>query len=294
MRSRCSCPAPPPCRTCPGASGSGTWECHRAGRWTTAPSRSATGSWATRKARRGSSAPPPAPRCASQATRPCASPVPTWGRRSTARRSTATPRCTCTTGRCSHSATRSGPGLRAYVLVAGGFDVGEVLGSASTFTLGGFGGHGGRELRTGDVVHLHAGSLPLADPVAPFRSSSPSSRPTGSWRSSTARTRHPTSSPPTGSPPSTPPSGRCTTTRPAPACASWARRSSGPVPTVARPASTRRTCTTRPTPSARSTSPATCRSSSVPTDRVWAGSRARSPWSPPTGGSSGSWRPATT
>ena len=59
--------------------------------------------------------------------------------------------------------SRSGPGLRAYVLVQGGFDVGEVLGSASTFTLGGFGGHGGRELRTGDVLHLQPGSLPLAD-----------------------------------------------------------------------------------------------------------------------------------
>ena len=66
--------------------------------------------------------------------------------------------------RCSRSASRSGPGLRAYVLVRGGFDVGEVLGSASTFTLGGFGGHGGRELRTGDVLHLHTGSRPLADP----------------------------------------------------------------------------------------------------------------------------------
>src|SRR5262249_50979802 len=33
--------------------------------------------------------------------------------------------------------------------------------SASTFTLGGFGGHGGRELRTGDVLHLHAGPFPF-------------------------------------------------------------------------------------------------------------------------------------
>ena len=50
----------------------------------------------------------------------------------------------------------AGPGLRAYLLVQGGFDVGTVLGSASTFTLGGFGGHGGRELRAGDVLHLGA------------------------------------------------------------------------------------------------------------------------------------------
>ncbi|HWD25174.1 MAG TPA: 5-oxoprolinase/urea amidolyase family protein, partial [Acidimicrobiales bacterium] len=46
-----------------------------------------------------------------------------------------------------------GPGLRTYVLVAGGFDVPTHLGSASTFTLGGFGGHAGRALRAGDVLH---------------------------------------------------------------------------------------------------------------------------------------------
>ncbi|MEV6650581.1 urea carboxylase [Streptomyces sp. NPDC051219] len=45
-------------------------------------------------------------------------------------------------------------GLRTYVLFAGGgLDVPGFLGSASTFTLGGFGGHGGRALRTGDVLH---------------------------------------------------------------------------------------------------------------------------------------------
>jgi urea carboxylase len=45
-------------------------------------------------------------------------------------------------------------GLRTYVLFAGGgLDVPDFLGSAATFTLGRFGGHGGRELRTGDVLH---------------------------------------------------------------------------------------------------------------------------------------------
>ncbi|MFD9039993.1 5-oxoprolinase/urea amidolyase family protein [Streptomyces bottropensis] len=45
-------------------------------------------------------------------------------------------------------------GLRTYVLLAGGgLDVPSFLGSAATFTLGRFGGHGGRELRTGDVLH---------------------------------------------------------------------------------------------------------------------------------------------
>lgn len=43
-------------------------------------------------------------------------------------------------------------GLRTYVLVAGGLDVPSFLGSGSTFTLGRFGGHGGRGLRTGDVL----------------------------------------------------------------------------------------------------------------------------------------------
>ena len=44
-------------------------------------------------------------------------------------------------------------GLRSYLLVAGGLDLPEFLGSTATFTLGRFGGHGGRALRTGDVLH---------------------------------------------------------------------------------------------------------------------------------------------
>ena len=47
-----------------------------------------------------------------------------------------------------------GAGLRTYVAVAGGFDVPDYLGSKATFTLGLFGGHGGRTLRVGDVLHL--------------------------------------------------------------------------------------------------------------------------------------------
>ncbi|BBY16853.1 urea carboxylase [Mycolicibacterium litorale] len=43
-------------------------------------------------------------------------------------------------------------GLRTYVLVAGGLDIPAYLGSASTFTLGRFGGHGGRPLVAGDVL----------------------------------------------------------------------------------------------------------------------------------------------
>jgi urea carboxylase len=47
-----------------------------------------------------------------------------------------------------------GAGCRAYLAVRHGFDVPEYLGSRSTFTLGGFGGHAGRALRTGDVLRL--------------------------------------------------------------------------------------------------------------------------------------------
>ncbi|MFJ8868938.1 urea carboxylase [Streptomyces sp. NPDC102473] len=47
----------------------------------------------------------------------------------------------------------AGYGLRTYILFAGGLDVPAFLGSASTFALGRFGGHGGRALRTGDVLH---------------------------------------------------------------------------------------------------------------------------------------------
>jgi urea carboxylase len=45
-----------------------------------------------------------------------------------------------------------GPGLRGYVAVRGGLDVPSVLGSRSTFLLGGFGGLEGRALRAGDVL----------------------------------------------------------------------------------------------------------------------------------------------
>ncbi|MDR0932583.1 MAG: urea carboxylase [Victivallales bacterium] len=45
-------------------------------------------------------------------------------------------------------------GQRAYLALRGGIDVPEYLGSRSTFTLGHFGGHGGRALSAGDVLHL--------------------------------------------------------------------------------------------------------------------------------------------
>lgn len=45
-------------------------------------------------------------------------------------------------------------GQRCYLAIRGGIDVPEYLGSKSTFTLGGFGGHGGRALTAGDVLHI--------------------------------------------------------------------------------------------------------------------------------------------
>lgn len=57
-------------------------------------------------------------------------------------------------------------GMRTYLLVAGGLDLPKILGSSSTFTLGGFGGHGGRALRPGDV--LRVGGEGLAPKVQEF------------------------------------------------------------------------------------------------------------------------------
>jgi urea carboxylase len=52
--------------------------------------------------------------------------------------------------------TAAGPGLRTYLAVRGGIDVPAYLGSAATFTLGGFGGHAGRALLAGDVLRLQS------------------------------------------------------------------------------------------------------------------------------------------
>ena len=47
-----------------------------------------------------------------------------------------------------------GAGARTYLAVLGGFDCPDYLGSKSTFTLGQFGGHNGRALQTGDILHV--------------------------------------------------------------------------------------------------------------------------------------------
>jgi len=58
--------------------------------------------------------------------------------------------------------TIAGAGARSYLCVRGSLQVPDYLGSKSTFTLGQFGGHAGRALRTGDVLHL----APLTDSSA--------------------------------------------------------------------------------------------------------------------------------
>ena len=57
-------------------------------------------------------------------------------------------------------------GARAYLAFAGGVDIPSYLGSASTFTLGKFGGHAGRQLRSGDVLHLGSTRGVVSAPAA--------------------------------------------------------------------------------------------------------------------------------
>lgn len=45
-------------------------------------------------------------------------------------------------------------GARSYLCIKGGIDLPTYMGSRSTFTLGQFGGHGGRTLQVGDVLHI--------------------------------------------------------------------------------------------------------------------------------------------
>ncbi|MBU4498806.1 MAG: urea carboxylase [Gammaproteobacteria bacterium] len=62
-----------------------------------------------------------------------------------------------------------GAGCRSYLAVRGGFDVPDYLGSKATFTLGQFGGHAGRTLRVGDVLHIpvaEASNIGTALPAA--------------------------------------------------------------------------------------------------------------------------------
>jgi len=60
--------------------------------------------------------------------------------------------------------TPTDTGLRTYISVRGGLDVPLYHGSASTFTLGGFGGTTGRAVATGDVLGLASGET-VTDPA---------------------------------------------------------------------------------------------------------------------------------
>jgi urea carboxylase len=71
----------------------------------------------------------------------------------------------------------AGAGMRAYLCVEGGFDTPVYMGSRSTFTLGNFGGHAGRVLKTGDVLHLHSSPASPSMPTGPVRELPPSLRP---------------------------------------------------------------------------------------------------------------------
>jgi len=53
----------------------------------------------------------------------------------------------------------SGAGMRSYLSIKGGIDCPLYLGSRATFTLGNFGGHAGRALRTGDVLRVNPETL---------------------------------------------------------------------------------------------------------------------------------------
>lgn len=68
-------------------------------------------------------------------------------------------------------------GFRTYLAVRGGFDLPEYLGSRSTFTLGQFGGHAGRTLVSGDVLHVGA----LTDGEATTHTALPHKEYSNSW-----------------------------------------------------------------------------------------------------------------
>ena len=77
----------------------------------------------------------------------------------------------------------------------GGIDVPVYLGSRATFTLGLFGGHGGRALQAGDVLHI--GEQPPVAAAAVMSSAlhPAAHRRLGDRRARSARTARPTSSP---------------------------------------------------------------------------------------------------
>jgi urea carboxylase len=69
-------------------------------------------------------------------------------------------------------------GFRTYLALRGGFDLPEYLGSCSTFTLGQFGGHAGRTLISGDVLHVAC----LTDGEAATQATTPHKKYGNSWQ----------------------------------------------------------------------------------------------------------------
>ncbi|WP_307309766.1 urea carboxylase [Pseudarthrobacter enclensis] len=84
--------------------------------------------------------------------------------------------------------TAAGKGLRGYILFQGGLDIPEYLGSASTFTLGQFGGHAGRVLRAGDVLRAVKGPAGQATETAVPLDSRPAV--TSTWELAVAEGPH--------------------------------------------------------------------------------------------------------
>ncbi len=73
-------------------------------------------------------------------------------------------------------------GARSYLLVQGGIQCPEYLGSRSTFTLGQFGGHAGRVLQAGDVLHLKDSSSLSSGETQLAAASIPSITTTSLWQ----------------------------------------------------------------------------------------------------------------
>lgn len=108
-------------------------------------------------------------------------------------------------------------GARSYLLLAGGIDCPEYLGSRSTFTLGQFGGHVGRSLQAGDVLHLPEQSVLVAEQSLPTELQPAIAN---QWELRVIYGPHgaPDFSPITILPPSSPPTTRCITTPAGPGC----------------------------------------------------------------------------
>ena len=238
-------------------------------------------------------------RCASTRRRRSRSPAPTW-------RPTldGAPLPCCAARR---SCRRADAARSARVRAAGRARLPRACAAASTCRpisaaarpscSGGFGGHGGRALRAGDVLHV-GDAQPLGAPRRPRcrRRCVPTLRDELGDRRAVrparrARLLHRRGHRARSSRPTWKVHYNSEPHRRAP---DRARSRSGRARTAARPACIRRTSTTTPTRSAPSTSPATCRSSSAPTARASAASSARRRSSRPSCGRSASSRPGDT